>query len=270
MMPGHGNRLIAVRAPLGNCGCAAGSTVGVLRPRVGRCSAWSTPPSRTGRASAPRFGKRKDIPMTTGTIKKIVADRGFGFITAEDGKEYFFHHESCRPRSSSTAWSAASGSRSRSRRPPRDPARTRSARPDGASPSSPVRRRSLRAGSAAPSSGTRSAGDRQLEGSSRSAHCVRLHLRAAPMRHRHVHPRPRGGRGTPPGHRPASALRAGSYPTEVRQRIRRDVRSDYLGAARALNSSSVEHRLGAARVGIWAARTGHTCSISSVSSSCRS
>ena len=29
--------------------------------------------------------------MTTGTIKKIVADRGFGFITAEDSKEYFFH-----------------------------------------------------------------------------------------------------------------------------------------------------------------------------------
>ncbi len=29
--------------------------------------------------------------MTTGTIKKVVADRGFGFIVAEDGKEYFFH-----------------------------------------------------------------------------------------------------------------------------------------------------------------------------------
>jgi CspA family cold shock protein len=29
--------------------------------------------------------------MTTGSIKKLVRDRGFGFITAEDGKEYFFH-----------------------------------------------------------------------------------------------------------------------------------------------------------------------------------
>jgi CspA family cold shock protein len=29
--------------------------------------------------------------MTTGTIKKVVADRGFGFIAAEDEKEYFFH-----------------------------------------------------------------------------------------------------------------------------------------------------------------------------------
>jgi cold shock CspA family protein len=27
----------------------------------------------------------------TGTVKKVVADRGFGFITAEDGAEYFFH-----------------------------------------------------------------------------------------------------------------------------------------------------------------------------------
>ena len=32
--------------------------------------------------------------MTTGTIKKVVSDRGFGFITAEDAKEYFFHRNS--------------------------------------------------------------------------------------------------------------------------------------------------------------------------------
>ena len=31
--------------------------------------------------------------MATGTIKKVVADRGFGFITAEDTKEYFFHRD---------------------------------------------------------------------------------------------------------------------------------------------------------------------------------
>jgi len=29
--------------------------------------------------------------MQTGTIKKVIAERGFGFITAEDGTEYFFH-----------------------------------------------------------------------------------------------------------------------------------------------------------------------------------
>lgn len=31
--------------------------------------------------------------MTTGTIKKVISDRGFGFIAAEDGKEYFFHRD---------------------------------------------------------------------------------------------------------------------------------------------------------------------------------
>jgi CspA family cold shock protein len=34
---------------------------------------------------------RVEVIVTTGTIKKVVADRGFGFIAAEDGKEYFFH-----------------------------------------------------------------------------------------------------------------------------------------------------------------------------------
>jgi len=31
--------------------------------------------------------------MATGTIKKVVADRGFGFITADDAKDYFFHRD---------------------------------------------------------------------------------------------------------------------------------------------------------------------------------
>ncbi len=35
--------------------------------------------------------------MTTGTIKKVVADRGFGFIAGEDGKEYFFHRGALHP-----------------------------------------------------------------------------------------------------------------------------------------------------------------------------
>jgi CspA family cold shock protein len=30
-----------------------------------------------------------------GTIKRIVNEKGFGFILAEDGKEYFFHQSAC-------------------------------------------------------------------------------------------------------------------------------------------------------------------------------
>ncbi len=29
--------------------------------------------------------------MPTGKIKRIISDRGFGFIAGEDGQEYFFH-----------------------------------------------------------------------------------------------------------------------------------------------------------------------------------
>jgi CspA family cold shock protein len=32
--------------------------------------------------------------MTTGTINKVVAERGFGFIKASDDKDYFFHRTS--------------------------------------------------------------------------------------------------------------------------------------------------------------------------------
>ena len=31
----------------------------------------------------------------TGTIKRIVNDKGFGFVTDADGNEYFFHQSAC-------------------------------------------------------------------------------------------------------------------------------------------------------------------------------
>ena len=34
--------------------------------------------------------------MQTGKVKKVMKDRGFGFITSEDGKEVFFHRSECR------------------------------------------------------------------------------------------------------------------------------------------------------------------------------
>jgi cold shock protein len=35
-----------------------------------------------------------EVIVATGTVKRIVSDRGFGFIEAEDQKEYFFHRNS--------------------------------------------------------------------------------------------------------------------------------------------------------------------------------
>ena len=31
----------------------------------------------------------------SGTIKRLVGDKGFGFIAAGDGVEYFFHQSAC-------------------------------------------------------------------------------------------------------------------------------------------------------------------------------
>ena len=31
--------------------------------------------------------------MSSGTIKKLVSERGFGFIAGDDGNEYFFHRD---------------------------------------------------------------------------------------------------------------------------------------------------------------------------------
>ena len=34
-----------------------------------------------------------------GTIKRLMADKGLGFIATDDGQEYFFHHSACPERS---------------------------------------------------------------------------------------------------------------------------------------------------------------------------
>lgn len=30
-----------------------------------------------------------------GTVKRLILDKGFGFVQAEDGTEYFFHQSAC-------------------------------------------------------------------------------------------------------------------------------------------------------------------------------
>jgi cold shock protein len=36
-----------------------------------------------------------DMAPMNGTIKRLVSDKGFGFILAGDGNEYFFHNSAC-------------------------------------------------------------------------------------------------------------------------------------------------------------------------------
>jgi len=31
----------------------------------------------------------------TGTVRRLVSDKGFGFVAASDGNEYFFHQSAC-------------------------------------------------------------------------------------------------------------------------------------------------------------------------------
>jgi cold shock protein len=39
--------------------------------------------------------KESTMASLSGTIKRLVSDKGFGFILAGDGTEYFFHNSAC-------------------------------------------------------------------------------------------------------------------------------------------------------------------------------
>ena len=41
------------------------------------------------------ISKETRMATMTGTIKRMINDKGFGFIAAGDGTEYFFHQSAC-------------------------------------------------------------------------------------------------------------------------------------------------------------------------------
>jgi cold shock protein len=43
-----------------------------------------------GRAGG--VASHEETTMSRGTVVRLIRDRGFGFVQAEDGKEIFFHH----------------------------------------------------------------------------------------------------------------------------------------------------------------------------------
>ena len=40
--------------------------------------------------------RKHKLTSTNGTIKRLISDKGFGFIAAGDGPEYFFHQSACQ------------------------------------------------------------------------------------------------------------------------------------------------------------------------------
>jgi CspA family cold shock protein len=47
-----------------------------------------------GAAIADSAAFDKEAPVASGTIKRVVRDKGFGFIRDDRGQEYFFHRSS--------------------------------------------------------------------------------------------------------------------------------------------------------------------------------
>ena len=72
---------------------------GIIRQAI-RARVMFTTPHPSGRRGQPprrrlfRGLERYDMSMN-GTIKRLVSDKGFGFVAAADGNEYFFHQSAC-------------------------------------------------------------------------------------------------------------------------------------------------------------------------------
>src|SRR5687768_7425440 len=49
----------------------------------------------SGRRAWEAHFERDAMATMTGTIKRMINDKGFGFIAAGDGTEYFFHQSAC-------------------------------------------------------------------------------------------------------------------------------------------------------------------------------
>src|ERR671924_1456501 len=56
----------------------------------GRELAWMRS-DRTGQI----YRGASQMSVVKGTIKRLVSDKGFGFVAAQDGTEYFFHRSAC-------------------------------------------------------------------------------------------------------------------------------------------------------------------------------
>jgi CspA family cold shock protein len=59
---------------------------------------WALEPRRLNQSVVcyfPRLSQEISMAPMHGTIKRLVSDKGFGFILASDQNEYFFHNSAC-------------------------------------------------------------------------------------------------------------------------------------------------------------------------------
>jgi cold shock protein len=62
-------------------------------PAIGSVGPTNLLPAHTFRSMDSK--ESTHMASISGTIKRIVSDKGFGFILAGDGTEYFFHNSAC-------------------------------------------------------------------------------------------------------------------------------------------------------------------------------
>ena len=193
--------------------------------------------------------------MTNGTIKKVVADRGFGFITAEDGKEYFFHRGGLQAPARLRPPHRRREGRVRGRAEPQGPARDPGQR--GLTGRRPIIDGGRRSRAPAAPSGGRSRrqpgiGCRHAHRPKRSPaisdYRVRFDVPAASLRHRHVHPDLAASVGDHQVVALHPPVRARPYPPRSVTASVATCRADYLGRRRSLERGRRRRRLDPARV----------------------
>jgi CspA family cold shock protein len=65
------------------------------REGLNRCNGSAIRATHVARREAVSSEDEDMAATMTGTIKRLVSDKGFGFVAAGEGSEYFFHQSAC-------------------------------------------------------------------------------------------------------------------------------------------------------------------------------
>src|SRR5215213_6803863 len=70
-------------------------SAGISRYASGLPARGATMPAAYAASGASLLFVEVFMAAVQGTIKRLVGDKGFGFVAAQDGSEYFFHRSAC-------------------------------------------------------------------------------------------------------------------------------------------------------------------------------